>query len=377
MAFTFGLDLDYAAECGSSAPENAVRSAFNSVLKHLSVAGACGAGIEVVMSCTKYAALCLLAMLGWTSSMQANAHGSKELVQVEFLISSARGGGWDKAARGVGQTLEKTGLGRVIDFVNLTDTYGSRALYVFTSATNRWADTLLVQSSPLLLQSLVFPGQPSWRDIMPVAVVNSAYQAVAVPYGSPYQSIHELLYDLDTNPSAVPVAGSSGHFSLDHLTLAMIASAGGVDPKNLRYVSSDGGGDALNKLVAGQVKAVVGGFGELIGAHDNRQIRILGVTSETPLPGSGIPTFASLGIDVVFRNWRGFFAAPGIPEHHLEHYRTMLAEMAETPEWKLVREKHGWEAMVLTGPEMNEFLVRQELELSRILKKFGIPHSQP
>lgn len=325
------------------------------------------------MSNCGIALLCLLTALSLGYPERSKAHGAGEPIEVEFLISSARGGGWDKTARGVGHTLEKTGLGKVTDFLNLTSTYGSRAVRLISGDSGQWSNTLLVQSAPLILRPLVSKGQPSWRGVKPVAVMISAFQVVAVPYDSPYRDIHGLLDDIRRRPFGVPVTGSAGYFSLDHLTLAMVLNARNVNPHNVRYVPADGGGDALNRLLAGHAKAIVGGFGELIEAHENRKIRILGVTSQTPLPRSNIPTFRAQGIDVVFKNWRGFFAAPGISAHKLEHYETMLVDMAKTPEWIMVRERHGWEDLVLTGQDMDRFLVQQEAALSRVLEQFGLP----
>ena len=53
------------------------------------------------------------------------------------------------------------------------------------------------------------------------------------------------------------------------------------------------------------------------------------------------PTFAEQGINAEFVNWRGFFAAPGLPEETLTQYQDLLAAMMETPEWAVVRASMG------------------------------------
>ena len=41
-------------------------------------------------------------------------------------------------------------------------------------------------------------------------------------------------------------------------------------------------------------------------------------------------------------NWRGFFAAPGLPDDKLAMYQDAIAKMYDTPEWEAVRARNGW-----------------------------------
>jgi putative tricarboxylic transport membrane protein len=287
---------------------------------------------------------------------------------IRFLVPAGEGSGWDTTARAVGAALEETGIAEVVGYENLPGAGGSRALMSLINDPERHQGTLMVQSTPLILRSLTGAYSKTWQDVTPVATMISAYQAVAVPASSPYENINQLLAELRAAPSHVPIAGGSSQFSLDHLTLGLIAQAGGIDLNSLRYSPADGGKEALDRMLAGHVKAVVSGLGELLPAASEGRIRILGTTSAEPIPGVDAPTLKSQGLDVVFANWRGFFAPPGTPEDTVSEYRELLRALSETEEWGILRAKHKWEPFVLTGDALVTFLEKQQSEMALVLK---------
>ena len=54
--------------------------------------------------------------------------------------------------------------------------------------------------------------------------------------------------------------GSAG--GTDHILVAMLAQAAGVDPKNINYIAHSGGGEAAVAVMGRQATAGVSGFGE-------------------------------------------------------------------------------------------------------------------
>lgn len=290
---------------------------------------------------------------------------------VRFLVPAGEGSGWDTTARAVGVALQETGLAEVSGYENLSGGGGSRALMSLINEAERHRGTLMVQSTPLILRSLTGVYTKTWQDVIPVATIISAYQAIAVPADSPYQTIDDLVAELKASPSRVPVAGGSSQLSLDHLTLGLIAKAAGIDLNTLRYSPADGGKEALDRMMSGNVKAVVSGLGELLPAAKEGKIRILGVTSAEPIAGVAAPTLKSQGLDVTFANWRGFFAPPGTTQREVAAYRQMLLMLSETEEWKRIRARYKWEPMVLTGEELAHFLSSQQLDLAAVLEGLG------
>jgi len=77
------------------------------------------------------------------------------------------------------------------------------------------------------------------------------------------------------------------------------------------------------------------------------------------------------GIDATFVNWRGFFAAPGLPAADLAAYQRALAEMYDTPEWEAVRARNGWVNIHNAGADFRAFLERQEEVIGDLMRKLG------
>ena len=92
-----------------------------------------------------------------------------------------------------------------------------------------------------------------------------------------------------------------------------LAKAVGIDPKTVNYVSYDGGGELLPALLGNKIAFGASGFGEFLDQVEAGEVRVLAVTSEEPIDAlKDVPTLKSSGIDLVFTNWRGIVAPPGI-----------------------------------------------------------------
>ena len=82
-------------------------------------------------------------------------------------------------------------------------------------------------------------------------------------------------------------------------------------------------------------------------------------------------TMKEQGIDTSFVNWRGFFAAPGLPEDKLTAYQDAIAKMYDTPEWENVRARNGWVNIHNSGDDFLSFLEAQEKAIGDLMKKLG------
>ena len=89
-------------------------------------------------------------------------------------------------------------------------------------------------------------------------------------------------------------------------------------------------------LLSGEINALSTGFSEAVALAQAGEVKILGVTSDARVPAyDGAPTMKEQGIDTSFVNWRGFFAAPGLPSDTLAAYQDALTKMYETLSGKL------------------------------------------
>ncbi|MBU6953548.1 tripartite tricarboxylate transporter substrate binding protein [Hahella sp. HN01] len=295
--------------------------------------------------------------------------GAKELA---FLIPGGEGGGWDTTARETGATMQTIGLVDDVKFTNLSGGGGGRALDDLVRNAPKYSETLMVQSTPLILRSLTGVIDKDFRDITPIATVIAEYQVVAVKADSPIQSVPQLADLIRDHAAKNPIIGGSSKESLDHITAALLLKSAGIGIDQMRYVPSDGGGDALEKLYKEVGVALVTGLGEVVNDYKSGKLRLLGVTSDERLEGFDIPTMKEQGYDLVFANWRGFFGPPGMPAQDIAQYADMLEKLSQSDQWKQVRSKYGWSNFYHRGDAMHRFLENQEKDIREVLLSLGV-----
>lgn len=293
---------------------------------------------------------------------------SKPSHEMEILIPGGEGGGWDSTARQVGKLLRSKQLVNKVTYNNYSGAGGARALEWLLKDTVGTQNTLMIQSTPLIIRNLTGVLKQSYRDIDPLVTLIAEHQVIAVAKDSPYKNMQQLLTAIIEDPASNPILGGSAKNSLDHITAALIVSAASTNKLHFRYGASNGGGDALKRLYDGLGVALVTGFGEVIEHHKKGRLRILGITSEKRLPGFDIPTFKEHGYDVVFANWRGFFVNRDMSPKNKRIYTEMLTSLHQSPEWEKVRIKYGWDSFFLSGEDLSIFLEKQEAYLKEILE---------
>ena len=118
-----------------------------------------------------------------------------------------------------------------------------------------------------------------------------------------------------------------------------------------------------------------GTVGEFEGALASGDLRLLAVSGEERLTGdivSDAPTLVESDLDLVFTNWRGVFAPPGISEERRDELIAMLEEMHDTPEWRQALEDYGWIDEFKTGDDFDTFLQEQDERVATTLEELDL-----
>ncbi len=325
-------------------------------------------GNAVIHYCKTFIILTLL-ILHCAHSVASVTHD--EVVQ--FLIPGSEGGGWDTTARVTGNALLTTGIAKRVIFNNYVGAGGGRALMDFVKSPNKYPNTLMIQSTPLLLRNLTGVIDLGYRDVIPICTLIAEYQALVVPSDSKFNTVSDLIEALANSPARNPILGGSSMGSLDHITLALIANTAELSIPKLRYIPTDGGGDAMELLKREKGVALISGLGEVIGAYKRREVKILGITSSQRLNSfPEIKTFLEQGIDVEFSNWRGFFVNASTPADKIMHYKAMLEQLNQSKQWQEKRVSYQWQPLFLEGAQLTEFLIEQEELMKNALFTLGI-----
>ena len=309
----------------------------------------------------------------------ATTTSSVAIDKLHFVIGGGAGGGWDGTARGTGEALTKAGMLKSASFENMSGGGGGKALsYMINS---KPSDTILVQSTPLVLRSItrhsgyVDPKNAakvtSYKDVVPIAGVIGDYGAIAVAKNSPYKNFKDVVDAYKKDPSSIKMAGGSVRGSMDHLIGALAFQEAGADPNKVVYIPYDAGGKALAGLLSGETQILSTGLGEVMGARD--QVRIIGITAPDRVGDApDVPTLKEQGYDVQFVNWRGFFGPPGMSGSMKNEIAKMLGDVQKTSEWETVRARNAWVNIYNPGDDFVKFLEKQTDEMTALMKKLGV-----
>ncbi len=300
------------------------------------------------------------------------AMAEKAVDSIHFLIPGGAGGGWDGTARGTGEALTKAGIVGTASYENMSGGGGGKAIgYLIENADSNHG-TLMVNSTPIVIRSLtgVFPH--NFRDLTLVAGTIGDYAALVVHKDSPLNNMSDLMAAYDADPSKTAIGGGSVPGGMDHLVAAMVMEAAGKDALGVKYIPYDAGGKAMAALLSGEIAALSTGFSEAVDLANAGEVKIIGVTADERVSAApDAMTMKEQGIDTSFVNWRGFFAAPGLPEDKLAMYQDAISKMYDTPEWEDVRARNGWVNIHNNGDDFKAFLEGQEKVIGDLMKKLG------
>lgn len=209
-------------------------------------------------------------------------------------------------------------------------------------------------------------------SMTPLARLIQESEGVIVPADSPHKSIQDLIDAWKKDPKAVSIGGGSSPGGPDHLFPMEFAKAVDIDPRDVNYITYDGGGDLLPALLGSKIKAGMSGLGEYAEQIDKGQVKVLAVSGEERVPGIDAPTLKESDVDLTFINWRGILAPPGISAERRTQLIDLLQQMHDTQEWADALKTNNWTDAWMTGDEFGEFLTSQDERVETTLKELGL-----
>lgn len=203
-----------------------------------------------------------------------------------------------------------------------------------------------------------------------LAGLGTDYGAVIVKADAKWNTLAEMLADLKANPKNFALGSGGSIGSQDWFKAALVAKAAGIDPKEMKYVAFEGGGEALTALLGGHIQIYPGDIAEFSGQYESGKYKVLAILSDERLPGkfSNLPTAKEQGFDVVWTIWRGFYLAPNVTEEQYNFWVEKLQQLVKTPAFEKERELRGLFPFTKIGKEYDTF-VKAEVAKFRIMAK--------
>lgn len=301
-------------------------------------------------------------------SITSAATGQEINASMTIIAPAAAGGGWDGVARELQQAQKANGLVNNVQVVNMPGAGGTIALGN-VSVLDGQPGNMLVGGTGLLAATIQFDSAAKLGDVTPLAVVVEEYDVIVVPADSPYETLDDLVAAWRENPKAIPWTGGG---SFDQLVVTDLALAAGIDPMQTTYISSDGGGEAIQALLNGTAKAAAGGYPDNIDQIEAGRLRALALVSEEPIEGIDIPTAAEQGYDISLSNWRMLAAPSGLDDDDVESLTQLVLDSVATPEWQDAIDRYRWTERIITGDELRVFLDDEEERIKTLYEEMGL-----
>ena len=301
-------------------------------------------------------------------SITSAAEGGEISASITIIAPAAAGGGWDGVARELQQAQKANGLVNNVQVVNMPGAGGTIALGNVSVLTGQ-PNNLLVGGTGLLAATIQFDSAATLADVTPLAVVVEEYDVIVVPADSPYETLDDLVAAWREDPKSIPWTGGGSFYQLVVTDLAL---ASGIDPVDTTYISSDGGGEAIQALLNGTAAAAAGGYPDNIDQIEAGRLRALALVATEPIDGIDVPTAAEQGYDISLTNWRMLAAPSGLDDDDVDALTELVLDSVETPEWQDAITRYHWTERVITGDDLTAFLDDEEKRIRTLYEEMGL-----
>lgn len=295
--------------------------------------------------------------------------------QAECLIPSKPGGAMDLTCKLAQKALQGNPAAPRLELSYLPGGVGAVAWHTLVSQRRAEPNTLVTFSSGSVLNlALGKFGKADVDDVRWVAAFGADYGMIAVPSDSPYRTLGDLIGALRRDPQRVLIGMSGTVGSQDWIKMALIARLAGIDPRKLRFVALEGGGEQFVAMQANHVQAVSGDTSEALLYAGPGKVRVLAVLAEKRLPGllAGVPTAREQGYDVVWPVIRGVWMGPDVPEADYRRWVAAFAGIETAPGFAQMRTQAGLYPFSLTGDALTAYIKRTVANYNAQARQFKL-----
>lgn len=296
---------------------------------------------------------------------------------ITVVAPSGAGGGWDLTARSLTKVLSETKIvEQPLTVENKPGGGGAVFMAEYATAQAENNEMLFVNSPPIVINNMKKEGNSPYgvKNTTPLAQLTKDYGAIVVKEDSKFKDLKSVLEEVKKDPSKLTFAGGSAPGSMDHLISILPAYEYGVDPTKVKYVSYDGGGEAITALLGGNADVIGTDASSVKEFLKAGKVRVLAVTSAERLAGDfkDIPTAKEQGVDAEFTIWRGVFGPEKMSDEAKAYWEKSLEKLANSPEWKKEVETQGWDLDYKNGEDFKKFLEEQEGQVQQLLEALGM-----
>ena len=349
-----------------------------SATTHVDAAATPSGGVRRTLRACALLALISLATLALAACGRDGGGGggggdaAEKVGKMTLLVGTEPGGGFDETARTFGKIATDTGAASNVQVQNIPGAGNTIAL---ARLVNQKGTAESMQMMGLGLVGGIYSNNSknTLEDTTPIASLIQEAAAIVVPGDSKYKDMADLAAAWKANPRKISAGAGSSPGGPDHIAVMVTAQAAGIEPKQVKYIGYDGGGELNTALLGGKVEMAASGLTEITELIKSGRVKALAVTTAERFPAlPDVPTLKESGIDAEFVNWRGFVAPPGISDADKEKLTKFVTGVHGSPEWKAALEKNGWTDFFQTGDEFQKYADSETKRVSELMSELGL-----
>ncbi|MGH3363915.1 MAG: Bug family tripartite tricarboxylate transporter substrate binding protein [Nocardioidaceae bacterium] len=308
---------------------------------------------------------------GVTGGEGGSSAEGEPLTDLRVMVPNSAGGGYDTTARVAAKVMEDEDIASGIEVFNLEGAGGTVGLARTVNEKGN-GDLAMLMGLGVVGASYTNETDATLSQTTPLARLIEEPGAVMVPKDSPFKTIDDLVAAWKQDPGSLTVGGGSSAGGPDHLLPMQLAEAVGIDPRDVNFVSYDGGGDLLPAILGNKLDFATSGPSEYLDQIESGEIRVLATSGEERLDTVDVPTLKESGIDLLFTNWRGLVAPPEISDADRDRLVGALEDLHGSAGWDKALEQNGWTDAFMTGDEYAGFLQEQDQRVEDTLSQLGL-----
>lgn len=321
----------------------------------------------------------LLALAGGAAAglLPRGAAADVSTEPAQCIAPSRPGGGFDLTCSLAAQALQAVRPGRTPMLTRyLPGGIGAVAFDQVATGRLGGSGTLVAFSSGSLLNMAQGRFGPHPVSVVRwIATLGNDYGVVAVHAEAPHRRLQDVVAALQRDTGRV-VFGAGGTLgSQDWVKAALLVRASGQDHKRMRFVSFEGGGEALKALSGRHIDVFTGDAAEATRAvAQGLPVRVLAVLAPARLTGAlaELPTAREQGIDVQWTTVRGLYMAASVPDADAHAWTTALQQAQAAPGYAALCARHGLYLFALSGAALDAYVLRSLDQYRQLAQELGL-----
>ncbi len=299
------------------------------------------------------------------------------LDKTECIAPAKPGGGFDLTCKlAQGALLDGKYIADPMRISYMPGGIGAVAYNAIVAQRPAEANTLVAFSGGSLLNLAQGKfGRYTEHDVRWLAGVGADYGAVVVAESSPFKTMADLVAAVKADPTKVVFGAGGTVGSQDWMKAALTARAAGLNPKSMRFVAFEGGGEAITALQGGHVQVYSGDASEAAEQMKaGAKIRLLAVLADKRLEGglANVPTAKEQGYDIEWPIIRGYYVGPKVSDADYKVWVDTFNKMMATPAFNKLRAERGLFPFAKTGAELDAYVKQRVAAYRTLAGEFGL-----